>query len=109
MPATTATWRRCSSRKASSSRCSKKTSSIWRRPSWPSPKGSRPNRRSLPDNLHQHPLPPPAVEFVVEDVFPGPQVQPTLGNRHHHLAAHDLPLQVRIGIILARPIVLISG
>jgi len=29
--------------------------------------------RSLPDDLDQHPLPPPAVKFPVKDLLPGPK------------------------------------
>ena len=54
---------------------------------------------SLPNDLHQHPLPPAPVELPVEDLFPGPEVQQPFGDCHHYLAPHDLPLDVRIGIV----------
>ena len=54
----------------------------------------------LPDDLHQHPFATLAVEFPVEDLFPGAEVHLALCNRHHHLTAHDSPLQVGIGIVL---------
>ena len=61
----------------------------------------------LPDDLDQHPLPPPAVKLTVEDLLPGTEVQAPVGHRDDDLAAHDLPLQVRVGVILARPVVLV--
>ena len=33
-------------------------------------------KRSLPDDLHQHPLASPPVELPVEDLLPRPQIQP---------------------------------
>jgi hypothetical protein len=61
----------------------------------------------LPDKFDQHPLPPPAVELTVKDLLPGTRVEPAVGHCHHHLAAHDLALQVRVGVVLARPVVLV--
>ena len=66
-----------------------------------------------PDYLNQHPLPPPAVKLAVKDPLPcaedfgefGEAVEPAVGHRHHRLAAHDLPLEVGVGVILTRPIV----
>ena len=40
----------------------------------------------LPDQLHQYPFPPPAVELAVEDLLPRPEVQPAVGDRNRHLA-----------------------
>ena len=54
----------------------------------------------IPNNLHQHPLTALTVELAVEDLFPGAKVHLALCNRHHHLTAHDSPLQVGIGIVL---------
>jgi len=48
-------------------------------------------------HLDQYPFP-PRVKLAVEDSFPSAKVEPAIRHRHHHLAAHDLPLQVRVGI-----------
>ena len=57
---------------------------------------------SLPNHLHQHSLASPPVELPVEDLLPRPKVQLTIGHCHHDLAAHDLPLDVHIGIVFPR-------
>jgi len=54
---------------------------------------------SLAYDLDQHALPAPPVEFPVKDLFPRPKVQATISDCHHHLAAHHLPLQVRVGVV----------
>jgi hypothetical protein len=49
----------------------------------------------------QHVLPPPAVELPAKDLLSGAKdfdelsrvVEPTIGDRDHNLAAHDLPLE----------------
>ena len=61
---------------------------------------------SLPDDLDQDALAAAAIEFAVEYLLPRPEVQPPVGDGHHHLAAHDLPLQVGIGVVLAGLVVL---
>ena len=63
----------------------------------------------LPDDLHQHALPPPAVELAVEDLLPRAEVQPAVGDRHDHLAAHDLALHVRVGVVLAGAVVPVAA
>ena len=65
----------------------------------------------LPDGLDQHPTPPSAIEFAVEDPLPPAQgpgeqsetIEPAVGHRDHHLVAHDLPLQVGVGIVPSIP------
>jgi hypothetical protein len=60
----------------------------------------------LPDDLDQYPLPPPAVEFPVEEPLPGTKdfgelsraVEPAVGHRDHNLAPHHLPLQMGVGL-----------
>jgi hypothetical protein len=56
-------------------------------------------------DLDQHPFPPAAVELPVKDPLPGAKIEPAVGHRHDHLATHDLPLQVRVGIVLAGAVV----
>jgi hypothetical protein len=60
---------------------------------------------SFTNDLDQHPLPSPAVKLPVEDALPRAEVETAVGHRDHHLAAHHLALQMRVGIVLARPIV----
>ena len=55
----------------------------------------------LPDDLYQHPFPSLLIEIPVVDLLPRPEVEPPLGDRHHYLSSHDLPLDVRVGVILA--------
>ena len=51
-------------------------------------------------NLYQDPLPSPAVKFTVKDLFPGAEIKFSLGDGHHHLPAHDLAFQMRVGVVL---------
>src|SRR5580700_3475612 len=60
--------------------------------------------RSLADNLHQHPLLPPSIEFPIENLLPRTEVELSLGNRHHHLAPHHLAFQMRVRVVLPSPI-----
>ena len=59
----------------------------------------------LPNDLDQHPLPPPTVKLAVKDPFPRAKVQPAVGHRDHNLAPHDLPLHMGVCIVLAGAIV----
>jgi len=51
------------------------------------------------NNLHQDALGSSAVEFSVEDLFPGTEVEFSPGNRDNHLAPHDLPFKVSVGVV----------
>lgn len=62
---------------------------------------------SLANNLHEYSFFAAAVELVVENVLPRPQMKFAVRDRHHHLTAHDLPLVVGIRIIFAGPIVVV--
>jgi hypothetical protein len=57
------------------------------------------------NDLNQHPLPLAPVKLPVKDLLPGAKIQPAVGHRHHHLSTHDLPLQVRVRIVLAGTVV----
>ena len=59
----------------------------------------------LPNDLDQHPLPPPAVELAVEDPLPRAKVEAAVGYRDDDLAAHDLSLQVGVGVVFAGAVV----
>ena len=61
----------------------------------------------FPDDLDQHPLRPMAVELAVEDLLPRPEVELALGDRHDDFAAHDLPFQVGVGVVLAGAVVVV--
>src|SRR5262249_47558919 len=61
-----------------------------------------------PDRLDQAALGPAPIELAVEDLLPRAEIELALGDRHHHFAAHDLSLVVGVGVILARPIVLVA-
>ena len=62
---------------------------------------------SLADDFHQHPLSSPAVELAVEDLLPRPEVERAFGNGHHDLTAHDLALEMRVGVVLAGAVVIV--
>ena len=51
---------------------------------------------------------PVPVELAVEDLLPRAEVELALGDRHHDLAAHDLPLVVGVGVVLARAVVVVA-
>src|SRR5688500_17207002 len=70
---------------------------------WNSP--TDPRLRSLSNDLHQHPLPPSPVEFGVEDLLPRAEIQLAVRDRDDDLPAHDLALEVGVGVVLARAVV----
>jgi hypothetical protein len=59
----------------------------------------------LPDDFHEYALVAAPVEFAVKNLLPRAEVEAALGDRHYHLAAHHLPLEMRIGVVLAGAIV----
>ena len=61
----------------------------------------------FPNNLNQYSLSSHAVELAVKDLLPGAEVQFAVCDGNHNFATHDLPLHVRIGIILARAVMLV--
>src|SRR5205823_11147025 len=71
------------------------------------PSDDRPLRSSLPDDLHQHALPAPAIELPIEDLLPGPEIQAPPAYRHDHLTPHDLAFHVRVGVVLSGAVVAI--
>src|ERR1700751_3363570 len=64
--------------------------------------------RLLSDYLDQHSLFSSAVEFSVENLFPRPEIQFASGDRNHNFAAHDLTLQVCVGVVFAGTVMSIS-
>ena len=67
--------------------------------------------RLLSDDLYEHSLFTPAVEFAVEDLLPRAEIEFTRGYGDNHFATHHLPLYVGIGVVLASAVmmVLING
>jgi len=63
--------------------------------------------RSFADDFDQDPFAAPAVEFAVVNLFPRPEIQRAFGDGHDHFAAHDLAFDVRVGVVLARPVVMV--
>ena len=56
---------------------------------------------SLPDDLDQHAFGPLSVEFAVEDLLPGAEVEFAFGDGDDRFPAHDLAFHMRIGVVLA--------
>src|SRR5215471_11815173 len=63
----------------------------------------------VPDDLHQRPLPPPSVEFAIENLLPGTKIESPFGDGHDHLAPHHLSFEVSVGIVFTSPVVLVVG
>src|SRR5664279_3695749 len=63
------------------------------------------NATSLADDLNQHSFASSPVEFAIEDLLPRAEVELPARDRHHHLAPHHLSLQVRVPVVLPRPVV----
>src|SRR5450432_1527089 len=71
--------------------------------------GVQPLRRTdvglLADNLYHRAFSAAAVEFAVEDLFPRAEIEFAFGDGDDHFAAHDLALEVGIGVVFAGAIV----
>ena len=52
---------------------------------------------------------PPAVELAVEDLLPRAEVELAVGDRDDDFAAHDLALEVRVGVVLAGAVVVVGA
>jgi hypothetical protein len=66
-----------------------------------------PHKQLFPDHFHEHPLVPFSIKFPIKNLLPRSKIQLPFGDRHHHLAPHDLPLHMRISVVLPSAIVLI--
>ena len=62
---------------------------------------------SLPNNLYEDSFAAQALELVVKDVLPRPQVQLAVRDGDNYLTAHDLPFVVGVSVILAGTIMVI--
>ena len=60
------------------------------------------------DDFDQDTLGPSSIEFAVEDLFPGSEVEPALRDGDDDFAAHDLPFHVGVGVILAGAVVCVA-
>jgi hypothetical protein len=60
----------------------------------------------LPNHLHQHALRPSSVELAVKDLLPGAEVELAGGDGDDDFAAHDLPLEVGVGVVFAGAVVM---
>jgi hypothetical protein len=61
----------------------------------------------FPDDLYQNSLLTPPVKLTVKDLFPGTEIQFSIGDGHDHFATHHLPFHVRIRIIFSSSVVAI--
>src|SRR4051812_47417029 len=68
---------------------------------------NRGTRASHADDLHHHALPAPSVELRVEHLLPWAEVERARGDREDHLVTHDGALQVSVGVVLPRLMVLV--
>ena len=59
----------------------------------------------FPDDLDQDSLRSSAIEFAVENLFPRTKVQFSVRHGDDHFPPHDLPLHVRIGVVLTGSVV----
>ena len=59
----------------------------------------------LSNDLDQHPLSSSPIKLAVENLLPRAKVEAAIGDRYHHLAAHNLSLEVCVGIVLASAVV----
>src|SRR5436305_6543179 len=62
----------------------------------------------LPNHLHHHPLRPSPVELAVEDLLPGAEVELAGGDGDDNFAAHDLPLEMGVGVVFPGAVVAIG-
>ena len=56
---------------------------------------------SFTNNLNQYALWPTAIKFAVEDLFPGTEIEFTVGDGDHDFPSHDLPFVVSVGVVFA--------
>src|SRR5882724_11615122 len=64
---------------------------------------------SFSKDFRQDALSASPVEFAVENLFPGSEVEFAFGDGDDDFAAHDLALEMRVGVVFAGPVVGILG
>jgi len=62
-----------------------------------------------PHHLHNHALPALAVELRIKNALPLSEIEPPAGDRQRRLMVQQEGLQVRVGVVLAGLVVLVSG
>ena len=58
------------------------------------------NKPLLADDFYEDALFAFAVEFAIEDLLPGTEIELAAGDGNDHLPAHDAALEVRVGVVL---------
>ena len=59
------------------------------------------------DDFYQHAFAATAIKFAVENLFPRAKVEFAIRNGDNNLTAHDLTFHVRVGVVLARAVMMI--
>ena len=66
-------------------------------------------KKLFADNFHQGAFATAAVDLAVENLFPGAEIEFAFGDGDHDFAAHDLALEMGVGVIFAGAIVAVSA
>lgn len=66
---------------------------------------SRRSESLFADYFDEHAFPAAAVEFAVENLFPGTEIEFAFGDGDNDFAAHDLAFEMRVGVVFAGPVV----
>ena len=61
------------------------------------------------DDFHERAFSAAAIELAIEDLFPRAEIEFAFGNGDDDFAAHDLPLQMGVGVVFAGAIVPVGG
>ena len=59
------------------------------------------------DDLHESAFPAATIKFAVKNLLPRAEVQFAFRDCYHNPTAHHLTLQMRIGVVLACPIMVV--
>src|SRR5687767_1842047 len=65
--------------------------------------------RLIADDFDEDAFAAVAVEFAVEDLFPGAEVKFAVGDGDDDFAAHDLAFEVGVGVVFAGAVVVVLG
>ena len=64
--------------------------------------------QSISHDLDKNALATFPIEFAVEDLLPRAEIQFSLRDRDHHFSAHNGALQMRVGVVLAPVVRILS-